>query len=100
MGRGDVAAPHPGSPDAGQHRTPATLEGGALAMESWHPFRSSAARQEYLAYYDARAQRWPIPSESMLVGTTFGDTFVRARSTGRRWCCCPVIRNLRWHGYR
>lgn len=48
-------------------------------MEPWHPFRSAAARQEYLAFYDERAQRWPVPSESMLVATTFGETFVRVQ---------------------
>lgn len=46
-------------------------------MEPWHPFRSAAAKQEYLAFYDARAQRWPVPSESRMVTTSFGDTFVR-----------------------
>ena len=46
-------------------------------MEPWHPFRSAASQQEYLAFYDQRAQRWPIPSESTMVSTTFGDTFVR-----------------------
>jgi pimeloyl-ACP methyl ester carboxylesterase len=46
-------------------------------MEPWHPFRSAALQQEYLAFYDQRAQRWPIPSESTMVSTTFGDTFVR-----------------------
>ncbi len=48
-------------------------------MEPWHPFRSAASEQEYLAFYDARAQRWPIPSESMMVSTAFGDTFVRVQ---------------------
>ena len=48
-------------------------------MERWHPFRSAAAQQEYLAFYDVRAQRWPIPSESTMVSTTFGDTFVRVQ---------------------
>ena len=48
-------------------------------MEPWHPFRSAASKQEYLAFYDARAQRWPIPSEPTMVSTTFGDTFVRVQ---------------------
>lgn len=46
-------------------------------MELWHPFRSAASQQEYLAFYDQRAQRWPIRSEATMVSTTFGDTFVR-----------------------
>ena len=48
-------------------------------MEPWHPFRSAASRQEYLAFYDARARRWPMPSESRMVSTTFGETFVRVQ---------------------
>ena len=48
-------------------------------MEPWHPFRSSDAREEYLAFYDERAMRWPIPSESRMVATTFGDTHVRVQ---------------------
>ena len=48
-------------------------------MEPWHPFRSAASEQEYLAFYDARAQRWPIPSESTMVSTSLGDTFVRVQ---------------------
>ncbi len=50
-----------------------------MAKEPWHPFRSAASQQEYLAFYDGRAQRWPIPSESTMVSTTFGDTFVRVQ---------------------
>jgi pimeloyl-ACP methyl ester carboxylesterase len=41
------------------------------------PFRSPAARAEYLAFYDRRAERWPVPSETRLVPTSFGETFVR-----------------------
>jgi pimeloyl-ACP methyl ester carboxylesterase len=43
----------------------------------YHPFRSETAKETYLAYYDQQARRWPIPSESRLVGTSFGQTFVR-----------------------
>jgi len=52
---------------------------GVVATKPWHPFRSAASEQEYLAFYDARAQRWPIHSESTMVSTTFGDTFVRVQ---------------------
>jgi pimeloyl-ACP methyl ester carboxylesterase len=55
-----------------------------MAMESWHPFRSAASKREYLAFYDARAQRWPVPSESTMVSTTFGDTFVRVQGPTNR----------------
>jgi pimeloyl-ACP methyl ester carboxylesterase len=42
-----------------------------------YPFRSEAARSEYLAFYDARAARWPVPSRTRTVRTRFGETFVR-----------------------
>ena len=50
-----------------------------MALEPWHPFRSAASKLEYLAFSDARAQRWPVPSDSTMVSTTFGDTFVRVQ---------------------
>ena len=53
------------------------MSAGVTDVEPWHPFRSAAAKQEYLAFYDARAQHWPVPSESTMASTTFGDTFVR-----------------------
>ena len=53
--------------------------GEEIAVEPWHPFRSAASQQEYLAFYDQRVQRWPIPLESTMVPTTFGDTFVRVQ---------------------
>jgi pimeloyl-ACP methyl ester carboxylesterase len=43
----------------------------------FHPFKSAEARDEYLALYERRAARWPIPSETRMVDTTFGQTFVR-----------------------
>ena len=46
-------------------------------MEAFHPFRSAAAKQTYLAFYDDMARRWPVASETHMIGTSFGDTFVR-----------------------
>jgi len=42
-----------------------------------HPFRSTQARAEYLAYYDERAKGWPVSAETRMVATSFGQTFVR-----------------------
>ncbi len=42
-----------------------------------HPFRSAALRAAYLAFNDEQARRWPIESETRLVPTSFGQTFVR-----------------------
>ncbi len=41
------------------------------------PFKSVAAREQYLARYALRARAWPWPSEERWVSTSFGQTFVR-----------------------
>lgn len=42
-----------------------------------HPFRSQKAKERYLEMYDSRAKAWPVPSETRMVETSFGQTFVR-----------------------
>jgi pimeloyl-ACP methyl ester carboxylesterase len=42
-----------------------------------HPFRSASARDAYLSWYDEQAEKWPVPAETRLAGTSFGDVFVR-----------------------
>jgi len=42
-----------------------------------HPFRSPSARDTYLSWYDEQAEKWPVPAETQLAGTSFGNTFVR-----------------------
>jgi pimeloyl-ACP methyl ester carboxylesterase len=49
---------------------------------SYHPFRSVSAQEEYLTRYDRMAEKWPIASESRLVETSFGQTFVRISGPG------------------
>ncbi|MEM8529998.1 MAG: alpha/beta hydrolase [Chloroflexota bacterium] len=44
---------------------------------TYHPFLSEEARETYLAFYDEMARQWPIPSETMMVPTAYGQTFVR-----------------------
>lgn len=48
-----------------------------MSRPAFYPFRSAQAREEYLAFYDRRAARWPVPSETRTVPTSFGETFVR-----------------------
>ena len=48
-----------------------------LRISSSHPFRSARAREEYHTLYDERARAWPIPSETRLLETPSGQTFVR-----------------------
>ena len=46
-------------------------------MTAYHPFRSKAAKKEYLALYDMRVKKWPVDSQTRLVDTSCGQTFVR-----------------------
>jgi pimeloyl-ACP methyl ester carboxylesterase len=50
-------------------------DGGDLP--AYHPFRSAEAKERYLERYKVRAADWPVPSESRIVGTSWGLTFVR-----------------------
>ncbi|MEL6812303.1 MAG: alpha/beta hydrolase [Bacteroidota bacterium] len=45
--------------------------------ESYHPFKSEKAKQQYLAFYDEHAQRWPVPSKNKFIETSYGQTHVR-----------------------
>jgi pimeloyl-ACP methyl ester carboxylesterase len=46
-------------------------------MTACHPFRSAEAKEKYLKLYDLRAEKWPVVSESRMVDTSYGRTFVR-----------------------
>jgi pimeloyl-ACP methyl ester carboxylesterase len=48
-----------------------------MTTAAYHPFRSEAAKTEYLTHYDQAVQTWPIPSEGKMVNTAYGQTFVR-----------------------
>jgi pimeloyl-ACP methyl ester carboxylesterase len=48
-----------------------------MESELFHPFRSARAKQEYLTFYDQRARGWTAASETRMVDTSFGQTFVR-----------------------
>jgi len=50
---------------------------GAMELSAYHPFRSPQAKERYLARYDERARLWPIASETKMVETSYGQTFVR-----------------------
>lgn len=45
--------------------------------EVYHPFRSLAAKEKYLAAYDRLALHWPVRWDALNVMTPFGNTFVR-----------------------
>ena len=44
---------------------------------SFHPFRSARAKTEYQDLYMKRAKEWPVTSETKLLETPSGQTFVR-----------------------
>lgn len=46
-------------------------------MDIKHPFRSIEAKQNYLRHYDNYAKQWPIPSQTRMVSTAYGQTFMR-----------------------
>ena len=48
-----------------------------MKIPAYHPFISELAKKEYLTMYDAKAGQWPVPSETTMVDTSFGRTFVR-----------------------
>lgn len=54
-----------------------SLENCPMANSPYHPFISAQAQTDYLAYYDQRAKAWPIASETQMVETFLGQTFVR-----------------------
>jgi pimeloyl-ACP methyl ester carboxylesterase len=51
-------------------------------MTAYHPFRSEAAKKEYLALYDIRVKKWPVDSKTKWVDTSHGQTFVRMSGPG------------------
>jgi pimeloyl-ACP methyl ester carboxylesterase len=49
-----------------------------VSIPAYFPYRSSAARDSFLAYYDSLAgEQWPVASAERIVPTSYGDTFVR-----------------------
>jgi pimeloyl-ACP methyl ester carboxylesterase/TM2 domain-containing membrane protein YozV len=48
-----------------------------MDISEWHPFRSAKAKEEYLKLYAQEAKIWPIASETRMVNTSWGQTFVR-----------------------
>ena len=46
-------------------------------MTAYHPFRSKTAKEQYLKLYDIRAKKWPVDSQTRLLDTAYGQTFVR-----------------------
>jgi pimeloyl-ACP methyl ester carboxylesterase len=48
-----------------------------MELPAYHPFRSAEAKAQYLSIYEKRAKDWPVDSETRMVYTSYGQTFVR-----------------------
>ena len=46
-------------------------------MNPHYPFKSEAAREQYLARHAERSKTWPEPNSGRMVATALGETFVR-----------------------
>lgn len=71
-----------------------------MEILAYHPFKSAKAQAEYLARYDQMSKEWPVASESRLVDTSFGKTFVRISGSigARPLVLLPgsVLHSLMW----
>ncbi|MCK4941983.1 MAG: alpha/beta hydrolase [Candidatus Aminicenantes bacterium] len=45
-------------------------------IEPPHPFRSEIARSVFLNHYDKQSEQWPVESETRVVKSSYGKTFV------------------------
>jgi len=48
-----------------------------VSIAPYFPYRSEKAKAEYLVFLDRMAKDWPIPQETRMVLTAYGETFVR-----------------------
>ena len=53
------------------------MKASQTEMTAYHPFRSAEAKERFLKSYDERAKKWPVASESKMLDTSYGQTFVR-----------------------
>ncbi len=59
------------------YATETRLFSGYKMNTAYHPFKSEQAKRQFLELYDATAEKWPIISETSMIDTSFGKTFVR-----------------------
>ena len=48
-----------------------------MPLAAFYPYRSAAAKSQYLAMYERLAAEWPGGSENRVFATSWGETFVR-----------------------
>lgn len=48
-----------------------------MEITEYYPFKSEEAKEKYLRMYNEKLNEWPIPSESKMIDTSYGQTFVQ-----------------------
>lgn len=48
-----------------------------MKMTKYHPFKSHEAKEKFLKLYDEKSEQWSVPSETQMVNTSYGRTFIR-----------------------
>jgi pimeloyl-ACP methyl ester carboxylesterase len=48
-----------------------------MEILEYHPFKSIEAKEKYLKMYNEKLKEWPIHSESKIIDTSYGQTFVQ-----------------------
>lgn len=48
-----------------------------MEKPEYHPFKSQAAKEQYTDMYKNKLNEWPVPSESKMIDTSYGQTFVQ-----------------------
>ena len=48
-----------------------------MEINNYHPFRTPAAKERFLESYEALVKKWPVPSQTKYITTSYGQTFVR-----------------------
>jgi len=84
-----------------------------MEITTYHPFKSEKAKERYLKFYDTEAKKWPIDSETRIVDTSYGQTFIRVSgpvdkqplvlipgfgaSSPGVWSRSDMYREISWH---
>ncbi len=85
-----------------------------MTKPSYHPFRSEQAKADFHAFYLQKAKSWPVLSESRIIETPSGETFVRVsgritdpplfllpgtRGTSLMWAGCIAALSAHYRTY-
>ncbi len=48
-----------------------------MKKREYNPFKSPESKEKFLRAYDEEAKAWPVESESKMINTSYGNTYVR-----------------------